>query len=170
MKNYKDGDYAINKNAEGIVYRFADQTIEVTLEDYLRENPNKTPDDFAELKILSDTDYYDTDRRDYRQTWKNIPIEKLFENENLMFSVPSAEEALLEEGATEAAYLQMKSSAALAISKLTEIQKRRYLMYHIQGLSTWEIATLERVNQSKIVKSLALADKKIKKILKVDGK
>jgi len=25
MKNYRDSDYAVNKNAEGIVYRFANQ-------------------------------------------------------------------------------------------------------------------------------------------------
>ena len=71
MKNYQSTDYAVNKNADGIVYRFAYQTIEVTLDDYLRENPGKTAADFAELKALSDADYYETDRSDCRQTWKN---------------------------------------------------------------------------------------------------
>lgn len=39
MKNYKDSDYALNKFSEGIVYRFADRIVEITLEDYLAENP-----------------------------------------------------------------------------------------------------------------------------------
>ena len=50
MKNYRNSDYAANKNSKGIVYRFANQTIEITLEDYLRENPDKNEADFTELK------------------------------------------------------------------------------------------------------------------------
>ena len=52
MKNYRDSDYAANKNAKGIVCRFANQIIEITLEDYLRENPDKNEADFTELKSL----------------------------------------------------------------------------------------------------------------------
>lgn len=33
LKNYKDSDYALNKFSEGIVYRFADRIVEITLED-----------------------------------------------------------------------------------------------------------------------------------------
>ena len=40
MKNYKDSDYARNKFSEGIVYRFADRIVEITLKDYLAENPD----------------------------------------------------------------------------------------------------------------------------------
>jgi hypothetical protein len=57
MKNYRDSDYAANKNAKGIVCRFANQIIEITLEDYLRENPDKNEADFTELKSLSDEIY-----------------------------------------------------------------------------------------------------------------
>ena len=42
MKNYKDSDYALNKYSQGIVYKFADGIVEITLEDYLRDNPDKT--------------------------------------------------------------------------------------------------------------------------------
>jgi len=82
MRNYADSDYAINKNADGIVYRFADQIVEVTLEDYLEENPGKTSADFTELKALSDEDYYETDRCSYRQTWKNTSFDALGYNKN----------------------------------------------------------------------------------------
>lgn len=54
MQNYRKSDYAINKNSPNIVYRFHNEIIEITLEDYLKENPDKTEHDFAELKALSD--------------------------------------------------------------------------------------------------------------------
>lgn len=50
MKNYKNSDYAQNKFSDGIVYRFADRIVEITLKDYLGENPDKTVEDFMELK------------------------------------------------------------------------------------------------------------------------
>ena len=54
MKNYKDSDYARNKFSDGIVYRFADRIVEITLKDYLAENPDKTVEDFMELKALTE--------------------------------------------------------------------------------------------------------------------
>jgi len=54
MKHYTNSDYALNKYSEGIVYRFADSIVEITLADYLAENPSKTEGDFRELKELSD--------------------------------------------------------------------------------------------------------------------
>ena len=50
MRNYKDSDYALNRYSQGIVYKFADSVVEVTLEDYLRDNPDKTEADFEELE------------------------------------------------------------------------------------------------------------------------
>ena len=47
MKNYKDSDYALNKYSEGIVYKFADRIVEITLSAYLTENPDKTAEDFG---------------------------------------------------------------------------------------------------------------------------
>ena len=57
MRDYRKSDYAINKYSPNIVYRFHDEIIEVALEDYLKENPDKTEQDFAELKALSDEIY-----------------------------------------------------------------------------------------------------------------
>lgn len=58
MKNYNKSGYALNKVSQNIVYRFADGIVEVTLADYLRENPNKTEEDFKELKAMSDEMYH----------------------------------------------------------------------------------------------------------------
>lgn len=41
VQNYRKSDYAINKNSPNIVYRFHNEIIEITLEDYLKENPDK---------------------------------------------------------------------------------------------------------------------------------
>ena len=181
MKNYQTSDYAVNKNAEGIVYRFADQTVEVTLADYLRENPDKTAADFAELKALSDEDYYATDRSDYRQTWKNVPLETLSgrkgksadsrrkeagsKPKDELPSSPSAEDEVVGQSEQAEAYAKRQSLAALALDKLTEIQRRRYVMYHVKGISMRQIADYEGVQHSKIQNSLNAAEKKIKKFL-----
>ena len=169
MKNYQSTDYAVNKNAEGIVYRFADQTVEVTLEDYLRENPGNTAADFAELKALSDADYYETDRSDYRQTWKNTSLDTLFEDENASFSTPSAEDEVFERQLRESAYAKRVSVAARALDKLTGIQRRRYVLYHVQGQSYSEIAALENVHFTTVEESILAAEKKIHKFLSQTG-
>ena len=165
MRNYAESDYAINKKADGIVYRFADQTVEVTVEDYLRENPGKTTADFAALKALSDEDYYETDRRDYRQTWKNTPIDKLFDEETAILSILSVEDDYIEREEHKAAYAKHKSTAAIVMNKMTVVQRRRYLMYHIDGFSLRQIAEIEGVQHSKIQNSINEAEKKIKKFL-----
>ena len=165
MRNYAESDYAINKKSNGIVYRFADKTIEVTLEDYLKENTDKTLADFAKLKALSDADYYTTDRSNYRQTWKNISYDVLCDDKNIMFILPSAENEVIERMEQMKANTKRQSSAAAVISKLTKIQLRRYLLYHVHGLSTWQIAKREEANQKSIHEGLQATEKKIKKIL-----
>ena len=66
MRNYKNSDYALNRYSQGIIYKFADGIVEVTLESFLRDNPDKTEEDFAELKALSDEIYYQQDRQEQR--------------------------------------------------------------------------------------------------------
>ena len=163
MKNYTDSDYAVNKNAEGIVYRFADQTVEVTLEDYLRENPDKTEADFAQLKALSDSDYYEQDRNNLRQTRRNVQLSGLDETE--LCSTPSPEVEVVERDGQAAKQRKRQELAFAALGKLTDVQRRRYLMYHGQGMTTREIAKKEGTSHVAIVHSLEWAEKKIKKFL-----
>ena len=64
MKKYYESDYALNKYSPNIVYKFADGIHEVTLEQYLKNNPTKTEEHFNELKAISDEDYHESDLKD----------------------------------------------------------------------------------------------------------
>jgi len=90
MQNYQDSYYAANKKAKGIVYRFVDKVVEITVDDYLAENPENTAEDFIKLKKFSDADYREMDRKEYRQTWKNISLDSLEDMED--YTVMSAED------------------------------------------------------------------------------
>ena len=163
MKNYTDSDYALNKYSEGIVYRFADGVYEITLADFLAENPDMTEADFRKLKEYSDANYREQDRRDNAQTKKNSPFDAL-ENADCCCE-PSAEYSIVDEPEEFDEARKRDALAEQALNKLTEVQRRRYLMHVVDGLTTREIAGIEGVNQSKISKSLAAAKKKIKKVL-----
>ena len=82
MRDYRKSDYAINKYSPNIVYRFHDEIVEVSLEDYLKENPDKTAQDFTKLKALSDEIYYEQDRAESAQTRKDVSIHGLEETEH----------------------------------------------------------------------------------------
>ena len=160
MRNYKDSDYALNRYSQGIVYKFADSVVEVTLEDYLRDNPDKTEADFAELKTLSDEIYYQQDRQEYRVSHRNVSISGM--EDAIVASAPSVDMELIqkdeEKKALEAAMRLLGSG------KLTAIQKRRFYLHFFHGLSTRQIAKLESVNQKTVWESLMWAEKKLKKI------
>jgi DNA-directed RNA polymerase sigma subunit (sigma70/sigma32) len=161
LKNFTNSDYALNKGSVGIVYTLADGNhVTVTLEAYLAENPDKTADDFRALKAFSDGDYHEQDRRDYRNTWKNIPLDGV---DDLAFmSIPSPEAEICD-GSEEEEIRRIL--ARNAFDKLTDIQRKRYLMYHVKGLTTREIATIDAVSHQSVVECLAAAEKKIKKFL-----
>ena len=163
MKNYIDSDYAANKNAAGIVYRFANEIVEISLEAYLAENPGNTKADFAEWKALSDRDYFEQDRRDCRQTWKNISLHGLGELEDR--TAPALEAVVISRLEQATMQRQRYALARQALDKLTEVQRRRYLQYHTQGMTEEQIATEEGISQQAISKSLMWAEKKIKKFL-----
>ena len=67
MKNFDKSDYALNKFSEGIVYKFSNEIREITKEQYLRENPNKTEEDFLKLKEISDEIFLDEIRYETAQ-------------------------------------------------------------------------------------------------------
>ena len=163
MKNYKDSDYALNRYSEGIVYRFADQIVEITLADYLAQNPSKTEQDFRELKELSDTIYLEQDRADNAQTRKNDSIHWM--EDSLDTGAPSLEEQYIE--FLDKQYALSGFRELLASGSLTETQERRLLLYIAGGLSTRRIAVREGATQRAIVKSLHAAIEKLKKYLSI---
>ena len=160
MRNYKDSDYALNRYSQGIVYKFSDGIVEITLEDYLRDNPDKTEEDFAELKAMSDEIYYQQDRQEYRVSHRNVSISGM--EDTLVASALSVDAELIqkaeEKKALEAAIRLLESG------KLTDVQKRRFYLHFFHGLSTRQIAKLEGVNQKTVWESLMWAEKKLKKI------
>ena len=74
MKNYRKSDYALNKFSEGIVYQFSDGTLEISMADYLRDNPGKTEADFLELKAISDEIYLEQIRLETAQGNKTVSM------------------------------------------------------------------------------------------------
>lgn len=160
MKNYTDSDYALNKFSEGIVYKFADRIVEVTLEDYLSENPDRTEQDFRELKELSDAIYLDQVRAENSQTRKNIPIHGMEETRDLG-GIPIDEqyiEMLDKQYATEAIALLLESGL------LTDVQERRFRLLIFGGLSKRKIALMEGVHKKSVDECIAAVLDKLKKI------
>lgn len=166
MKNYTDSDYALNKYSAGIVYRFADSIVEVTLADYLAGNPGKSEADFRALKELSDSIYLEQARDENAQTKKNAPYDEL--DEAAPRHAPSPEDLLIGEiDAREEALRreQREETAARALDTLTEVQRRRYLLYHTDGLTVREISKIEGAHFTAVHESLRAAEKKIRKFL-----
>lgn len=129
MKNYKDSDYALNKFSEGIVYRFADRIVEITLEDYLAENPDKTTDDFLELKALSDEIYHQQIIDENRTSRLNVSINGLEETEVL--ATVSLDTELIHKSDNKNA---MEAAKRLLDSgDLTEVQRRRVSSAFLSG-------------------------------------
>nr|WP_314464391.1 RNA polymerase subunit sigma-24 [uncultured Clostridium sp.] len=160
MKNYKDSDYALNKFSEGIVYRFADRIVEITLEDYLAENPSKTVKEFLELKALSDEIYHQQVIDENRTSRLDVSINGLEETEALA-TVPLDAELIHKSDKRKAMEVAKR---LLASGTLTEVQQRRFVLHFFQGLSIRQIAVKESVHQRAVWDSLQWASKKLKKI------
>ena len=150
-------------------YRFHNEIIEITLEDYLKENPDKTEHDFAELKALSDQIYYEQDRAESAQTRKDVSIHGLEETEHC------ATRALDEEWEERVVDIQNRKYAWKALEQLftvgalTEVQKRRFRLHVFQGLSTRQIGRMEGTSHQAVAKSINLAIAKLKKYFAAQG-
>ena len=159
MKNYHKSDYALNKYRKGIVYKFADGIVEVTLEDYLRENPDKTEADFQALKRLSDEWYLEQVRSETAQGNKRVSLNDLEETE------ACATRALDDE------YIESEEKKRLVVAvdklfregRMTEKQKRRFIQHYIRGLSLRQIAVKESVYFTSVAESLKRATDKLQR-------
>ena len=140
--------------------------MEITLENYLAENPGKTEADFLALKELSDADYHEEAKATYRQTWKNLPDAN--EDDSLQNAELSAEGSYFGEIETrkeDARHQKQVDVAYHILSKLTDVQRKRYIQHYVHGLSVREIAKREGTNHKSVLESLNGADKKTKKVL-----
>ncbi|MDR2023322.1 MAG: RNA polymerase subunit sigma-24 [Hungatella sp.] len=159
MRNYKDSDYALNKFSKGIVYRFTDRIVEITLEDYLADNPGRTAQDFMELKFLSDEIYHQQIIHENRTSRLDVSINGLEETQQL--GTGSFDIELIHKSDMKKAIGAAKQ--LLDSGELTEIQRRRFIRHFFQGLSTRQIAQIESVRQQSVWESLYWASKKLKK-------
>ncbi|MCH1948188.1 RNA polymerase subunit sigma-24 [Enterocloster sp. OA13] len=159
MRNYQESDYALNKYSEGIVYKFADGIVEVTLADYLRDNPDKTAEDFAKLKALSDELYHEQDLDETAYGKRARKLDWLAESEE--YATPSVDITLIHNSDKGQALKAAKR--LLESGKLTEVQRRRFLLHYFKGLSIRQIAGLEQVDYRAVWESLHWSTKKLKK-------
>ena len=85
--------------------------MEVTLEDFLRDNPGKTEEDFAELKALLDEIYYQQDRQEQRTSRHDVSINGMEEMD--IAAVPPIDAELIRKSEEEKAlvtnYLKYKN-------------------------------------------------------------
>ncbi len=83
MSDYRKSFYVLNKFSESIVYEFNNEVREITLEDYLKNNPTHTKYDFIKFKAISDDLYYSEDLADTRYRRKKLSIHTINESEFL---------------------------------------------------------------------------------------
>ena len=147
----------------GIVYRFADGSeTEISLAEYLQANPDKTEQDFIELKALSDDIYYEQALEDTRYGKQKQSLGKLEDSEQ--FATPAIDILLIhnsEKGqALKAARLLLESG------ELTEVQRRRFIKHYFEGKSYRKIATRENVHFTSVQESIEAATNKLQKYFK----
>lgn len=160
MRNYHDSDYAANKYSPNIVYRFADSTVEVTLEDYMKSNPDKTQQDFAELKALSDKIYHNQVVDENRTSRLDVTLTGL--EETTQFFTVSLDTELINKFDTQ----NVVKAAKILLSSgvLTVVQARRFILHFYQGLSYRQIANYEGVHFTSVQESIEASKGKLKKI------
>lgn len=165
MKNYRNSDYAINKFSKGIVYRFANRTMEITLADYLAENPDKTEQDFIALKELSDSLYHQQVKNENNQTRKNVTLHGEEYRQDLATLSLETEyfESFDEQRGLEAIRKLLDSGC------LTSIQERRFRLYFFKGLTLRGIGKMEGVSHTGVHDSIQSAVKKLKNIFRNGG-
>lgn len=159
MKNYKNSDYALNKFSEGIVYHFADRIVEITLEDYLVENPSKTTEDFQELKALSDEIYHQQVIQENRTSRLDVSISGL-EDTGQLSTAPLDTELIHKSNIKK---VMDAAKQLLNNGNLTEVQRRRFILHFFKGVSYRQIAEIEGVFFTSVAESVTAATRKLKK-------
>ena len=159
MSDYRNSDYALNKFSEGIVYRFSGEIRVVTMEDYLRENPDKTAEDFQKLKALSDEIYHEELLKENIERKQTVSYTKL-------------ENALSDSGPSmEAQYIKSEEMRCVKIAviklfsegSMTSKQKERFIKHFFKRKSLRQIAEEEGVYFTSVNECIWRAVKKLKK-------
>lgn len=175
MQGFKTNtDWARNKLSASIIYTNADgSTTEITLEGFLADSPDNTASMFTELKALSDKLFHEEDNAEGNRLKYELPLHSWSEK----FASETLESQLIENADDHAAqaYLtrrkQLLQLVPVVLDKLTETQRRRFLLHKVNLLTTRRIAALEGASQQSVSESIRRAEKKIQKyLLRLDGK
>ena len=158
--NYNKSNYALNKNRKGIVYRNADgSTLEITFEKISATDPTFTEDDFNKIKEFSDDFYHEEAKADYNYHHCVKGSYDSFEDSHWLQT-----DCLEDELFKKADDKEFTDKIHTAISTLlTDIQKRRLILYAFKGLTVREIAKIESTSHIAVWKSIVNAQEKIKK-------
>ncbi len=151
-KNFRKSDYARNKmNKTAIVY----EREVITYEKVTITQPEYTQDRFMDLKKDSDEDLRIIDRRNTVES-KHIKcsIDEVKHSEELI--TKSCEEEYMDKVDRNDRIRKFY----LAMSMLTDVQKRRMEMYFEHGLTLDEIAKIECCNINAVKKSIKQARQK----------
>ncbi len=137
--------YLLNKrDQEAIVYKSVDG-----ITTRLTASMFSSRKEFLIWKQWSDDDYAEIERSDRQFYDHTVPLG------DYDGATPSTEESVLRKFDKPMLRLNRKNLTALLLSYLTPSQRRRFLLYHVRGLSQKEIATIEGVSQQKISSSLS---------------
>ncbi len=167
MSDYRKSFYVLNKFSESIIYEFQNEIIEITLENYLKENPTHTKYDFIKFKVISDELYHCEDLADTHYRKKKLSIHTINEMEF------SSKETILdklvkkEEEADNETKGRIKYTYNLLDGKnLTDVQKKRFIKHFYLNKTLREIAIEENVHFTSVQESIKGAVKKLKKFFK----
>lgn len=165
MSDYKKSLYALNKHSKSIVYRFGDEIREITIDDYLKQNPTHTEQDFLRYKEISDELFYDEDLADTSYRKSKLNIDGINEGDLPQGNTPldSLVKAEDEKRINNATYTLLDGK------NLTEVQKRRFILHFYQNKSLREIAKLEGVQHTPVYRSIKYATKKLKSFFDNEG-
>lgn len=146
-------EWAANRDNDGIVYCFADGTTQVIrLEDYLRENPEYTAEDFRRIKEASDALYYERFQSDV--LYGNKTTDTDFDAIADMLPAPEPEPCLKVVHREQRRLAVRAALTLLHSDALSPVQKKRFISYFLHGKSISEIARKEMVNRSSIWRGL----------------
>lgn len=133
------------------------------MEDYLAKNPGKTAEDFLKLKALSVEIYHQQVINENRTSRLDVSMNGLEERSE--FATVSLDATLIH---TSDTHNVIKGANRLLDSgDLTEVQRRRFVLYFIEGLSYRQIAKKGNVYQSAVRERLQWTLKKLRKL--IDG-
>lgn len=162
MKNYRKSDYALNKFSKGIVYQFADRTVEISMEDYLRDNPDKTEEDFRALKAESDGIYLEQVQLETAQGNKTVSMTGL--EDTVTHPAPALDESCIK--ADEHRRVKLAVDKLFRYGKLTVKQKERFVKHFFAGVSLRKIASDEGVHFTSVDESIRQAVDKLRTYFK----